>query len=66
MPDALVEHIFIKIILSDALVEHDDRVSIRGRHIINLRFAEDDDSLAEEQQELETLIESFDKTCTKY
>ena len=32
----------------------------------NLRFADDIDALAEEEQELEALVESFDKTCTKY
>ena len=32
----------------------------------NLRFADDIDALAEEEQELEALIESLDKTCTRY
>ena len=29
-------------------------------------FADDVDALAEEEQELEALVESFDKTCTRY
>ena len=32
----------------------------------NLRFADDLDALAEEEQELEALVESLDKTCTRY
>ena len=52
--------------MSDALEEHDGKVSIGGRNITNLRFADDIDTLAEEQQELEALVESLDKTCTRY
>ena len=52
--------------MSDALEEHDGKVSIGGRNITNLRFADDIDALAEEEQELETLVESLDKTCTRY
>ena len=46
--------------------EHDGKVSIGGRNITNLRFADDIDALAEEEQELEALVESLDKTCTRY
>ena len=52
--------------VSDALEEHDGKVSIDGRNITNLRFADDIDALAEEEQELEALVESLDKTCTRY
>ena len=52
--------------MSDALEEHDGKVSIGGRNITNLRFADDIDALAEEEQELEALVESLDKTCTGY
>ena len=51
--------------MSDALEEHDGKVSIGGRNITNLRFADDIDALAEEEQELGALVESFDKTCTR-
>ena len=51
--------------MSDALEEHDGKVSI-GVRITNLRFADDIDALAEEKQELEALVESLDKTCTRY
>ena len=52
--------------MSDALEEHDGTVSIGGRNITNLRFADDIDALAEEEQELDALVESLDKTCTRY
>ena len=57
---------FLERIMSDALEEHDGKVSIGGRNITNLRFADDIDALAEEEQELEALVESLDKTCTRY
>ena len=57
---------FLERIMSDALEEHDGKVSIGGRYITNLRFADDIDAVAEEEQELEALVESLDKTCTRY
>ena len=59
-------NIFLERIMPDALAEHDGKVSIGGRNITNLRFADDTDALAEEEQELEALVESLDKTCTRY
>ena len=41
-------------------------MSIDGRNITNLRFADGIDALAEEEQEKEALVESLDKTCTRY
>ena len=52
--------------MSDALEEHDGKVSLGGRNITNLRFADDIDALGEEKQELEALVESLDKICTRY
>ena len=46
--------------MSDALEEHNEKVSIGGRNITNLRFTD------EEEQELEALVESLDKACTRY
>ena len=60
------KNIFLKWIKSDALEEHDRNVSLGVRYIINLLFADDIDALAEEEQELEVLVESLDKTCTRY
>ena len=47
--------------MSDALEEHDGKVSTGGRNITNLRFADDEDALAEKDQELEALVENLDK-----
>ena len=58
-------NIFLEQIMSDALEKHVGKVSIGGRNI-NLRFADDIDALAEEEQGLEALAESLDKTCTRY
>ena len=52
--------------MSDALEEYDGKVSIGGRTITDLRFADDTNALAEEEQKLEALVESLDKTCTRY
>ena len=59
-------NIFLERIMSDALEEHDGKVSIGGRNIANLRFADDIDAVAEEEQNLEALLESLGKTCTRY
>ena len=58
-------NIFLERIMSDALEEHDANVSIRGANVTNLRFVDDIDALAEEEQELEALVESLDKSCTR-
>ena len=52
--------------MPDAVEEHDRKVSIGSRNITNLRFADDIDALAEEEQELEALIKGFNKICTRY
>ena len=52
--------------MSNALEEHDGQISIGGRNITNLRFADVTDALAEEEQELEALVENIDKICTRY
>ena len=58
--------IFLERIMSDALKEYDGTVSIGGRNITNLRSVDDIDALAEEEQELEALVERLDKTCTRF
>ena len=58
--------IFLERIMSDALEVYVGKVSIGRRTITNLRFADGIDALAEEEQELEALVESLDKTCTRY
>ena len=45
-------NIFLERIMIDALEDHEGTVSIRGRTITNLRFADDIDGLAGEEEEL--------------
>ena len=59
-------NIFLERIISDALEEHDGKASMGGRNITNLRFVDDIDVLAIDEQELEALVESLNKTCTRY
>ena len=40
--------------MTDALEDHDSTVSTGGRTITNLRFADDIDGLAEEEEEVES------------
>ena len=58
-------HIFLQRIMTDALEGHVGKVCTGGRNINNLRFADDMDTIAEEEYELEALVESLDKTCTR-
>ena len=59
--------LFLERIMSNALEEHDGKFSVGGRNIINLLFASDIDALADEEQELlEALVESLNKTHTRY
>ena len=46
--------------------ENDGKISIGRRNITNVRFVDDIDPLAVEEQELEALVESLDKTCIRY
>ena len=52
--------------MSDALEEHDGKVSISSRNMINLQFVKDIDAVAEEKQEQEFLVEGLNKSCTRY
>ena len=52
--------------MTDALEDHKGTVSIRGRTITNLRFADDIDGLAREEEELANLVERLDKVSTAY
>ena len=59
-------NIFLERTMSDALEEHDGKVTIGGKNITISAVSDDIDALAEEEQELEALVESLDKTCTRY
>ena len=52
--------------MTDALEDHKGTVSIGGRTITNLRFADDIDALAGEEEELSDLVERLDKASTAY
>ena len=52
--------------MKDALDDHEGTVSIGGRTIINLRFADDIDGLVEEEEELAKLVDCLDKASTAY
>ena len=52
--------------MTDALEDHEGTVSIGGRAITNLRFADDIDGLAGEEKELAKLVERLDLVSTAY
>ena len=53
-------------IMTDASQNYEGTVSIGGRTITNLRFADDIDGLAGEEEELEKLVERLNKASTAY
>ena len=52
--------------MTDALEDHEGTVSSGGRTITNLRFADDIDGLAGEEEDLVNLVERLDKATTAY
>ena len=52
--------------MTDALEYHEGTVSIGGRTITNLCFADDIDGLAGEEEELAKLVERLDKASTAF
>ena len=52
--------------MTDTLEDYEGTVSIGGRTITKLRFANDIDGLAEEEEELANLVERLDKASTAY
>ena len=59
-------NILLERVISDALKDHEGTVSIGGRTITNIRFADDIDGLAGEEEELANLVERLDKASTAY
>ena len=57
---------FLGRIMTDASEDYEGTISIRGRTTTNLRFADDIDSLAGEEEELANLVERLDKASTAY
>ena len=66
LPSPTLFNIFLERIMTDALENHEGSVSIGGRTITNLRFADDIDALAGKEDELVKLINHLDTTSTKY
>ena len=60
-----LQHILERI-MTDALEDHEGTVSIEGRTITNLRFADDIDGLAGEEEKLADLVVRLDKASTAY
>ena len=52
--------------MTDALEDHKGTVSSGGRRSTNLRFADDIDGLAGEEEEMAKLVERLDKGSTAY
>ena len=52
--------------MTDALEDDEGTVSIGGRTITNLHFADNIDGLAGEEEELAKLVERLDKASTAY
>ena len=59
-------NIFLERIMTDALENHEGSVSIGGRTITNLRFADDIEALAGKEDQFVKLINHLDTTSTKY
>ncbi|GFO46328.1 hypothetical protein PoB_007283300 [Plakobranchus ocellatus] len=52
--------------MTDAFEDHEGTVSIGGRTITNLRFADDIDGLVGKEEEFASSVDSLDKTDTIY
>ena len=52
--------------MTDTLEDHGGTVSIGGRAITDLRFADNVDTLAREEEELAKLVECLDTACKAY
>ena len=59
-------NIFLERIMADALEDHEGTVSIGGRTTANLRFANDIDGLAGQDQELVKLVNHLEEASTAY
>ena len=59
-------NIFLERLMTDALEEHEGTVSIGGGTITNLRFSDDIDGLAGQEEEPAKLVLRLDKASTPY
>ena len=58
--------IYLERIMTDALEDHHGTISIGGRTITNLRFADDINGLAGDEEELATLVNRLDRTSSRF
>ena len=62
-----LQHFFSKrFLMTDALEEHDEKISKGDITITDLQLADDINALAWEEQALEALVESLDRICLRY
>ena len=59
-------NIFRENIMQEALDDHETTISIGGRKICNLRFADDIDLMGKSEQELQELTSKLDKAASNY
>jgi len=59
-------NLFLELIMMEALENHESTVSIGGRTITDLRFADDIDGLAGTEEELRELIKRINETSMKF
>ena len=59
-------NVFLERITTDTLEDHEGTVSIGGRTITDLRFADDIDGLAGEEEELAKIVECLNKAFSAY
>ena len=52
--------------MTDTLEDHESTISIGGRTVTTLRFADDINGLAGEEEELAKSVECLDKASTAY
>ena len=59
-------NLFLEMIMTEALELHEGSVSVGGKSITNLRFADDIDGLAGSEQELFNLTNAINSASTRY
>ena len=59
-------NIHLERIMSEALENHTGTVSIGGRHITNLRFADDIDGIAGKEAKLANLVRQMERASSRY
>ena len=59
-------NISLERIMTPALEDHEGTISVGGRTITSLRFADEIDRLAGEEEEMAKLVERLDKASTAY